>query len=107
METLIAYLENIKNALPIRFSSFNLQRLKIQWADFKNFLISLPDQLKELRDNFLQRIASIREKIEAIESGSIAAEKAGYAFQEATVTLRTEMEAAIARIQASGLPDYQ
>jgi hypothetical protein len=99
METLIAYLEKLKSALPVKCTLFNLQRLKIQWADFKNFLLSLPDQLAELKNNFLARLETIKIKIDAVEGIFGSWKEARYAFQEATVCLKQEMDAAILKLQ--------
>lgn len=98
METLIAYLEGLKNSVPVNFTLFNLQRLKINWLEFKNFLSSLPEQLADLKDSCLERLEALKIKIDAIEGLFGSTSKLRYAFQEATVTMKAEMDAAIAQL---------
>ena len=98
METLIEYLERLKNAIPVNCTLFNLQRLKLQWREFKNFLCSLPDHLMELKNTFLQRLDEIKLKIDAIEDIFGSRREARYAFQEATVCMKAQMDAAIAKL---------
>ena len=98
MENFVTYLENLKNSIPVNCSLFNLQRLKIHWLEFKDFLTSLPEQLVELKNNFLQRLDILRSKIEAIEMRFPSTKAAKYAFQEARMELREELDAAIAQI---------
>lgn len=99
-ETLIAYLEKLKYALPVKCTRYNLQRLKIQWTDFRNFLTSLPEQLSELKNNFLLRLETVKLKIDAIEGIFGSWKEARFAFQEATGCLKSEMDAAIVKLQA-------
>ena len=103
METLIDYLESLKNIIPVNCTLFNLQRLKLHWREFKNFLSSLPDYLMELKNTFLQRLDEIKLKIDAIEGIFGSRRKARYAFQEATVCMRAEMDAAIAKLTAGDI----
>lgn len=100
METLIAYLESLKNSVPVNCTLFNLQRLKINWAEFKNFLASLPEHLAELKNSFLQRLEELKIKIDAIDDFFTSRQHARFAFQEATVQLKAEMDGAILRLQA-------
>ena len=102
METLIAYLESLKNSIPVNCTLFNLQRLKLQWREFKNFLSSLPEHLVDLKNSFLERLEEIKLKIDAIEGVFGSWKEARYAFQEATVCMKTEMDAAIAKLQSGG-----
>lgn len=105
METLIAYLENLKNSVPVNCTLFNLQRLKINWAEFKNFLSSLPEHLAELKNTFLQRLEALKIKIDAIDGFFRSRRKARFAFQEATMQIKAEMDAAILRL-APGISDH-
>ncbi len=102
METLIAYLESLKNSVPVNFTLFNLQRLKINWAEFKNFVSSLPDELATLKHAFLQRLEELKIKIDAIDGFFKSTRKARFAFQEATVKMKLEMDAAISQLQGIG-----
>ena len=99
-ETLVAYLEKLKSALPVKCTLFNLQRLKIHWTDFKNFLTSLPEQLTEIKNIFLARLETVKLKIDAIESIFGSWKEARYAFHEATGCLKQEMDAAILTLKA-------
>ena len=99
METLIAYLENLKSSIPVNCTLFNVQRLKINWAEFKNFLASLPEHLAELKNSFLQRLEALKVQIDAIDSIFSSKQKARFAFQQATVQMKAEMDAAILKLQ--------
>ena len=99
METLIAYLENLKNSIPVNCTLFNLQRLKINWTEFKNFLTSLPSHLETLKSSFLQRLELLKLKIESIEANFGGAYNARFAFQEACGQLKAEMDAAMLSLQ--------
>lgn len=100
METLIAYLEGLKNSVPVNFTVFNLQRLKINWVEFKNFLSSLPEHFAELKNSFLQPLETLKIKIDAIDGFFRSGRKARFAFQEATVQMKAALDAAISRLQA-------
>lgn len=99
METLIAYLESLKNSVPVNCTLFNLQRLKINWAEFKNFLSSLPEHLAELKNSFLQRLEALKIEIDAIAGFFSSKQKARFAFQQATVEMKSAMDAAIQKLQ--------
>ena len=99
MDTLIAYLESLKNSVPVNCTLFNLQRLKINWMEFKNFLFALPEHLTDLKDSFLQRLEALKIKIDAIDGFFRSRRKARFAFQEATVQMKAAMDAAISKLQ--------
>lgn len=99
METFTAYLENLKNSLPVKYTLFNIQRLKIHWTEFKNFLSSLPDKLAELKNSFLQRLAEIKLMIDAIEGGPKNDRQTSFAFQQASMQMKIEMEEAILKLR--------
>ena len=99
METLIAYLESLKNSVPVNCTLFNLQRLKINWTEFKNFLASLPEHLAELKNSFLQRLEAIKMEIDAIDGFFSSKQKARFAFQQATVQIKDAMDLAIQKLQ--------
>lgn len=99
MNSFVAYLENLKNSVPVNCSIFNIQRLKIHWSEFKDFLTSLPDYLVELKNNFLQRLEVLKSKIEAVEAHFNSVKAARYAFQEARVELCSELDEAISKLQ--------
>jgi len=103
VETLIAYLESLKNSVPVNFTLFNLQRLKINWMEFKNFLSSLPEDLAALKNSCLQRLEELKIKIDAIEGFFTSTRKARFAFQEATVKMKAEMDAAIWQLQGGNV----
>jgi len=105
MDTLIAYLESLKNSVPVNCTLFNLQRLKINWLEFKNFLSSLPEHLAELKNNFLGRLEQLKLKIDAIEGLFGSWKEKRFAFQEATGRIKAEMDAAIAKLRSGGLGD--
>ena len=100
METFTAYLENFKNTLPVKYTLYNIQRLKIHWTEFKNFLSSLPEELAVLKNSFLERLEHIKRMIDAIDGSAGHAKQARYAFQEATMQMKTEVEAAMLSLQA-------
>jgi hypothetical protein len=101
VETLIAYLESLKNSVPVNCTLFNLQRLKINWIEFKTFLSSLPEHFAELKNIFLERLEGLKIKIDAIDGFFRSRRKARFAFQEATMQIKAEMDAAISRLQSN------
>ena len=99
METLIAYLNNLKNSIPVGFTLFNLQRLKIHWIEFKNFLLLFPEHLAEEKKLLLARLDQLRTKIEAIPVKFWSKKLSRYAYQEVAGQMKDAMELAIMQLQ--------
>jgi hypothetical protein len=99
METLIAYINSLKNVIPVNFTLFNLQRLKIHWLEFKNFLSLFPQQLVHEKNLLLEQLEQLKIKIDAIPAMYWSKKQARYAYQEAAGQMKSAMEQAILKLQ--------
>lgn len=102
MDTLIVYLENLKNFLPVNYTLFNLQRLRISWTEFREFLSALPAKLSALKNSFMGKLQELKLKIDNIEGLFRSRRKARFAFQEVTGQMKAEMDAALLTIREAG-----